>query len=616
MAQKTNLNVSPYYDDFNEPDVGAKDKNYYKVLFNPGKPVQARELNTLQSILQDQVETFGSHIFKEGSMVIPGNIVYDNQFYAVKLNPTQFGVNIVSYLEKFVGKKIIGQTSGTTATIQMVQLPNSDVEYATLYVKYQDSDSTFTFNEFQNEESLYSNENIEYFGTTILAGTPFASTIASNATSTGSAASIGEGVYFIRGTFVRVPKQTIILDYYTNTPSYRVGLRIKEEIITAKDDFSLYDNAKGFTNYAAPGADRFKISLTLTKKLLTDVNNDTDFVELLRVKDGNIKKVESKSQYSVIRDYLAQRTYDESGDYVVTPFQFSLNNSLNNRLGNDGLFFNNEKTEQNNTPSDDLMCVKFSPGKAYVRGYDIEKTGVEIVDVLKPRTTFSKSDINIPFEMGNLIRVNNVSGAPKQKAVVELYNQRKTSTSASSGTKIGDARVYTFSVTDAAYSNAATNWDLYLYDIQTYTELTLNQSISGDQLPATSFIKGKSSGASGYVTSAGSGSSNISLRQTSGTFIVGEQILINGLELYPRSIKSIKVYSSQDIKSVFQSTATSGFSIAFVADTQLDKSVAFGFSPTDNITIQSSGAVSASGKIFSGIASDTIIRYQKVGFVT
>ena len=45
MSQKTNLNISPYYDDFNE------DNNFYKVLFKPGRPVQARELTTLQSIL-------------------------------------------------------------------------------------------------------------------------------------------------------------------------------------------------------------------------------------------------------------------------------------------------------------------------------------------------------------------------------------------------------------------------------------------------------------------------------------------------------------------------------------------------------------------------------------
>ena len=80
MAQKTDLNISPYYDDF---DI---DKNFYKVLFKPGFPVQARELTTLQSILQNQVESFGSNIFKDGSMVIPGSVTFDNEFSAVKLN--------------------------------------------------------------------------------------------------------------------------------------------------------------------------------------------------------------------------------------------------------------------------------------------------------------------------------------------------------------------------------------------------------------------------------------------------------------------------------------------------------------------------------------------------
>ena len=59
---------------------------------------------------------------------------------------------------------------------------------------------------------------------------------------------MNEGVYFIRGTFVSVPTSTIVLDPYSNDPSYRVGLRITESIITSKEDSSLYDNAKGFSN--------------------------------------------------------------------------------------------------------------------------------------------------------------------------------------------------------------------------------------------------------------------------------------------------------------------------------------------------------------------------------
>jgi len=611
MAQKTNLNISPYFDDFAEKDTGAKDKNYYKVLFNPGRSIQARELNTLQSILQNQVETFGSHFFKEGSVVIPGNIVYDNQFHAVKLNSLQYGVDISKYLNNYIGKKITGQVSGITATIKLIEFSNSENDSPTIYVKYLNSDSNFEINSFQDNEELFADDNIVYGTTTIFAGSPFATTISSNATSIGSAVSIGEGVYFVRGLFVKVPQQTIILDSYTNTPSYRIGLRVDEKIITAKDDTSLSDNAKGFTNYAAPGADRFQISLVLSKKSLTDIV-DVNFIELLRIENGAIQKVEVKSSYALIRDYLAQRTYDESGDYSIVPFQFTLNNSLNNRLGNDGAFFSNERTEMGNIPSDDLMCIKMSPGKAYVRGYDIEKTGIEILDVDKPREKQSAPLTSIPFEMGNLLRINNLSGAAKQKRVIYFQNSRKNSTVISAGSTIGSARIYTLNVTDAAYSNATTNWDLYLYDIQTYTRLVLNKSLSSTELPASSYIKGKSSGASGYAAFAGNNSDTILINQTSGNFSTGEQILINGIELYPRSISSIRSYSIEDIKSVHQPTSVSGFSTAFIADTQLEKVIR-----NETIQITSSGGISTARvnfpESFTGISTDNIIRYNRSG---
>jgi hypothetical protein len=239
MAQKTDLNINPYYDDF---DSG---KNFYKVLFKPGFPVQARELTTLQSILQNQIESFGSYTFKEGTVVIPGNITYDGQFYAVKLNAQEFGIDVSLYIDQFVGKKVTGQTSGTTATIQKVAfVDGANVQDLTIYVKYVDSNNNFVFDQFEDGESLVADQTVTYGNTTIVAGTPFASLVPLNATSIGSAASIGEGVYFVRGYFANVSKQTIILDNYTNTPSYRVGLSISELLINAKDDSSLFDNAK------------------------------------------------------------------------------------------------------------------------------------------------------------------------------------------------------------------------------------------------------------------------------------------------------------------------------------------------------------------------------------
>ena len=38
-----------------------------------------------------------------------------------------------------------------------------------------------------------------------------------------------------------------------------------------------------------------------------------------------------------------------------------------------------------------------------------------------------------------------------------------------------------FNLTDATYANKASKWDLYLYDIQTYTAIVLSQQITVTQ---------------------------------------------------------------------------------------------------------------------------------------
>ena len=135
MPQKTNLNINPYYDDFD------KENNYYRVLFQPGRPVQARELTTLQSILQDQIESFGSHMFKEGSMVIPGNFAYDFEYYSIKLDSVHLGVPVTLYIDNLKGKILRGQNSGVKLRVDNYALPSSssDITDVTLFVKYIDS---------------------------------------------------------------------------------------------------------------------------------------------------------------------------------------------------------------------------------------------------------------------------------------------------------------------------------------------------------------------------------------------------------------------------------------------------------------------------------------------
>ena len=87
-----NFNAEPYFDNFDE------DKKFYRVLFRPGYAVQARELTQLQTILQNQITKFGTHVFKEGSMVIPGQISIDTDIGYVKVQATYGSTNVSSFL--------------------------------------------------------------------------------------------------------------------------------------------------------------------------------------------------------------------------------------------------------------------------------------------------------------------------------------------------------------------------------------------------------------------------------------------------------------------------------------------------------------------------------------
>ena len=633
MPQKTNLNISPYYDDFN------KDDNFYKILFKPGYPVQARELTGLQSLLQNQVESFGKHIFKEGSMVIPGNIELDNSYFAAKVNDSHLGIDVSIYLNEIIasnggkGLRVRGQNSGTVATIKNFILPPAEgVDNITIFIKYQQSGTDGESNAFPDGEILVLEEPLTYGNTTLTIGETVLTLVSEEATATGTAFGVNAGVYFLRGSFVDVPASLIILEPYSTTPSYRVGFDISEEIINSNDDDTLYDNAKGFTNFAAPGADRFKISVKLAKKALTDYE-DTNFVELMRTDQGEIKKLQDTSTYSELKKYFAKRTFDESGDYSVEPFRIDIQDSLNDEIGSNGLFTEDRLTDEGNTPNDDLLCVKLSPGRAYVKGFDVDLTGTTVLDVDKPRDIETVNAASIPFEMGNMLRVNNVQGTPfiniggGTANVIKLSKSRKISGSDSPvinaeipNATIGEARVYSYNVTDASYSGSSTQFDLYLYDIQTFTILKCNAFTNGDVIQG-SRVRGKASGAEGYAAfNAGTtGLHEIAVSQTTGKFIVGEQLVINERSVVADvSVKDIVAYTVDDIKSVFQDSdsLSSGLLSNFSADTVLYEKTLAGFSITDQLNITGNTAT-VNNRNFAakvGIHTDAIIAYQRGDF--
>jgi hypothetical protein len=562
MSQETNLNVSPYFDDFDA------NKDYYKVLFKPGYPIQARELTTLQSILQNQVEQYGKHIFKEGSVVIPGQLRYENPLYAVEIESTFNGAPISLYFDQILGKKLRGSVSGVSAEVAFL-LKNTESERGnyTLYLKYLESGGAdFENRTFQNSESLILETPLTYGNFTVQVGQGICNTISTNAISEGSAVSVASGVYFVRGVFARVSEQTIILNQYSTAPSYKVGFDIIEKVVTSDEDSTLFDNAQGFSNYAAPGADRFKITLELSKKSIDDTETD-NFVEILRVENGVPQFFNKNAQYNLIRDELARRTFDESGNYFVSPFTLFVRDSLNDKVLSQGVYFKDQKTVQGNNPSEDLMIYQIGPGKAYVNGYDVETIAPRLLDVSKPRTTETVENQVVSYNAGNLIVLNNTYGAPSiglgTDATLSLMDSRiGESAHVATGTTIGVARIYDF-VPESDYVNDTSRLNLRLFDIQTFTKIGLTSSFTSN-LTVPTFIEGKKSKATGYLKSTvSSGSTILTLYETTGNFLENEQIIINGID-NGRLIDSVTDYSISDIKSVYSQVGVTTFNADIV----------------------------------------------------
>ena len=571
MPQETNLNVSPYFDDFD------RNKAYYKVLFKPGYPIQARELTTSQSILQNQIEQFGNHIFKEGSKVLGGDLSFNNNLAGVILENNYLGVNVEAYLPYLPGKVVKGSTSGVRARIEFyISALISEIQKPTIYVTYLNSDSTDATNStFLDDEILVVEENISteddfdanVGSPSIQVGQGIAVTKSENCNFIASAMYLNSGVYFARGYFVDVYQTTLLLDQYTNNANYKVGFRVYEDIVNSYEDQTLNDNAKGFSNYAAPGADRLRVTLFL-EKIPVDSPVDTNFIVLREIRNGQDVTSKNTTEYNVLSEEFAKRTYDESGDYYIKSPIITPKETLNDLVSNNGVFSQDQLTYNNNTPSSDLGTYSISPLKAYVQGYEVETISNLFLDFPKPRTTKTLENQSINYITGPTYTLNRVYGSPviglSTTYTVSLRDGRVgTSQIAQSGKEIGIARVYDFALESGSYNTSTPDqnqWDIALYDIQAYTEISLNEPIT---LTTPTHIKGKSSGAIGFLRFDVTNSGIITAYNTKGKFSIGEKLIFDGIE-NTRISTAVTSYSTNDVKSLY---GIVGAAYTFTADT-------------------------------------------------
>ena len=597
MPSPTDFNLSPYFDDYTES------KNFHRVLFRPAFAVQARELTQSQTILQNQIERMGDHFFKQGAMVIPGQVGLDKKYYAVKLTSKTYAT-----IAEYVGKELTGVTSGVIAIcVNAVATDGTDPD--TLYVKYNKTGTNNSSAVFSDGETLQARA---VGNATILA------TAVVNTTAVGSAASVKSGVYYINGYFIQVDDTTLILDKYTNEPSYRIGLQITESFITPNDDASLNDNAQGSSNVNAPGAHRFKILLTLAKKTLASTS-DSNFYEILRVEGGIIKSQVRNTEYSILEETLARRTFDESGDYTLTNPDFDVREHLINGT-NRGIY------TSGNGGLETKLAVGVAPFKAYVNGYEAEILTTTFLDVDKARDFNTQNNNKTRFNIKNFVNVDNIFGTPDIGFVsgdveafksVNLYNLAtatrgtERSTVGTTVPKIGRAKSRGFEKISGTESldifSTSTIARHYLFDMEMFEHLSLTTSAT---FTVGEIISGATSGATGVVmadtvarsvaVSSLSVASPTVVTLNSHGFTDGQQITLSG--------GSFQVNSTAYTPGVFvvRNTSTNTFDLYESNGTTAVNVTSFSSAPTveHSVVVVSNvnGSFSA-GEIISGSVS-------------
>lgn len=559
----TILNASPYFDDFNEY------KNFHKILFRPSVAVQARELNQVQSILQNQIERFGQHVFKDGSIVKGCSLSFRGleRIDYVSIND-QFvdNTSLSSTNTQFVNAIVVGNTTGVVAQIvaaregfkasstparffirytqpgfngeRIFKATSNDggPEYLNIYqpgktyidkVILQVNTVTtvntsnfpigakltntvsgargFIVNAYANVSGNYvelRNVRKSFFnGDSLILSTDLnvtANVIAVDYESYansfvdsvrvltdntelgytslgfGTGVAVSPGIIYHKGHFVKVDSHIAIINENSSDPSNKVlYFNTEEQVIKETDDSTLYDNASGTTNINAPGAHRLKLVSTIVAKDKTGANTisntDIAFPILEFGNDGSVVAQRVETQYNILQKNLDQRTYEESGHYIVKPFTVS--------------------TKPHGSDNNQFI-FEISQGLAYVKGARVEKTGNITVAARRGVDTESLREKPISMSYGNFVYVDEVRGyfPIDQSVEVVFYNSAQDAVSngkvpgnAVTGTIVGYANIRAMryaETTTASKGSPSYQYKLYLFNYRPVGSYTFQDARS------------------------------------------------------------------------------------------------------------------------------------------
>lgn len=483
MPLDKDLNIPPYNDDFDE------EKRYHRILARPSTALQAREFNQSQSILQNQIERFGNHIFKDGSIVQGCPVTYYPNVHYISLSDyfnTNTTLNVTDFDNTYL---ITNSTNSNNAVRAVLKIAKNGQEesYPDTNRVYLDYVVTGT-DVSNNDVSLFAPGDTLYFYSPVQG--KFANldsnnlidtidTLPSNGSFTSNGfsycMSVGEGIIFQKGHFIKVPSHIInVRDYTTNVVNYVVGFDTIEEIIDEYDDDSLYDNALGYPNENAPGAHRLKLTPTLVSKSRSDIANNTNFFAIVEFDNFSPTKQADDPVYAAIGKAMADRTYEESGDYVIRPFMIESRDSSNNQT----------------------FYYEISPGIAYVRGNRIEKLATTKVETTRGIDVGYAMNETITANYGNYVIVNELLGAFDTESLSEvaLYDQAQYSlsqyegvASALSGSIVGYANIRAVVFETGTRGLSSATYLLYLFNIRMNSGKSFSNDVKSIAVTGSTF---------------------------------------------------------------------------------------------------------------------------------
>ena len=428
FTENTFKNV--YKDDF------VDSAGYHRILFNSGRPLQARELTQLQTILQNQIKKFAANIFQDGAAVSPKG--------------SGAGTDIRSYVivdelyddpEDYIGATITGsstqggKTTGLIFQCNHVEVASGD-DLPVLYGRYVSQSSSGAANTdnittplaFIEEETLTSPglSDLRVHKQDTAAGEP-------SSTGRGCIFTMQTADFFTQGHFVIAPKQQLAISKHSAVANAEVGFEVVQDILTVLDDEALYDNQGARPNLSSPGADRYRIQLLLTTR--NQVTDPLDFVEFATVRESKIVQIKSGTDsFNQVEKRAAIRHSESLGDFIVNKFALEVDEwDDSNGDAKRMRYYLSSVNDQGEHPL------------AYLDGYRLEQELDNILYVEKPITTTSDSGTSTGVTFKNYLGVKGNDSASNSFLgdwnPSNLNLLKKQNLLNASGTKIGTARV-------------------------------------------------------------------------------------------------------------------------------------------------------------------------------